>query len=168
MSDILLIIVDARYPTAMFPPSLYDKVRAKGKDLVIVLNKVDLVSPGLVLAWQEYFEVKYPDLKVTFFSSCPSYNLRKGLAGDEPGLKFRRLRGRIRMVTEGAMEIFKACRDIVDKAGAKVDLQSWANLIRDSSEQTSEESETVTGKIPYSLRSYSFFLGSNVDDSCSD
>ena len=42
-SDILLLVVDARYPAAMFPPSLYTHaVEVLGKSLVLVLNKVSI------------------------------------------------------------------------------------------------------------------------------
>ena len=44
-SDILLLVVDARYPAAMFPPSLYTHaVEVLGKSLVLVLNKVSTYS----------------------------------------------------------------------------------------------------------------------------
>lgn len=42
MSDILLLIVDARYPPAMMPPSLVSKVAPK--PVILVLNKVLIIS----------------------------------------------------------------------------------------------------------------------------
>lgn len=94
----------------MFPPSLYTYVRSLGKDMIVVLNKVDLVPPSLAIAWKHALIDKYPELQVTFFSSCPSYNLRVGLKEDQSGLKYRRMRGKIRMVTEGAEQVWKACQ----------------------------------------------------------
>ena len=56
MADVLLLVVDCRYPKAMVPPSLHDHVRAMGKDMIIVLNKVDLVPVTLALAWEDFFK----------------------------------------------------------------------------------------------------------------
>jgi ribosome biogenesis GTPase A len=77
-------------------------VFAGEKKLILVINKVDLIPADLALAWKDYFEKKFPNLSVVFFSSCPSYNLSSGLTTTKSGLKFRRLRGRISMVAEGA------------------------------------------------------------------
>jgi len=65
-----------------------------------------LIPAGLALAWKDYFETKFPNLSIVFFSSCPSYNLSSGLTTSRSGLKFRRLRGRISMVAEGARYFF--------------------------------------------------------------
>jgi len=129
-SDILLLVVDARYPAAMFPPSLYNHVvKQCNKSLVLVLNKVDLIPASLALAWKDYFTTKFPQLEVVYFSSCPTYNLCVGLL-NQPGLKFRRLKGRISMVTEGAKQIYQACHRILnDKGVAAVDLESWRKKI---------------------------------------
>jgi len=136
-SDIMLLVVDARYPAAMFPPSLYRYVtKTLGKHLILVLNKVDLIPAALALAWKDYFVSKFPNLEVVYFSSCPSYNV-VGLLS-QPGLKFRRMRGRISMVTEGARQIYDACARIVSD---RVDLSSWRDKIDgvDSTNNTSNE-----------------------------
>ena len=80
MSDILLLIVDARYPSAMMPPSLVTGVYPK--PVILVLNKIDLIPPPLALAWKSYFQEKYNNVRVTFFTSCPAYNLRKPIYDD--------------------------------------------------------------------------------------
>lgn len=60
MSDIVLVIVDIRYPCLMFPPSLYDYVtQSLQKDMILVLNKIDLAPAPLVLAWKHYFQVRF-------------------------------------------------------------------------------------------------------------
>ena len=79
--------------------------------MILILNKVDLIPAGLALAWKEYFEKKFENLSVAFFSSCPAYNLRVSLS-TKTGLKFRKLRGRISMVAEGAKSIFDECQRI--------------------------------------------------------
>uniref|UniRef100_A0A182MQP6 Guanine nucleotide-binding protein-like 1 n=1 Tax=Anopheles culicifacies TaxID=139723 RepID=A0A182MQP6_9DIPT len=126
LSDIVLVIVDARFPTLMFPPSLYKYVTEElGKGMMLVINKIDLVEAEAVLAWKQYFEQKYPEIKVVLFTSYPSYNLR-GKQESKYGLKIRRRRGRMRMAAEGAQQIYDVCRMYV---GDEVDLGSWEQKI---------------------------------------
>jgi ribosome biogenesis GTPase A len=126
LSDIVLVIVDARFPTLMFPPSLYHFVKNElNKNMIICLNKIDLVEASVVLAWKKYFEEKYPSIKITLFTSCPSYNLRGGSV-NKSGLKIRRRRGRMKMASEGALQIYNACSTIVKD---QVDLTSWHEKI---------------------------------------
>ncbi|KAJ8672775.1 hypothetical protein QAD02_004035 [Eretmocerus hayati] len=128
MSDILLIIVDIRYPVMMFPPYMYDYVtNTLGKEMILILNKVDLAPAALVIAWQEYFQFKYPKLHILIFTSFPDYNLRGNTNNDE-GLKKRRRRGKLKMAAEGAQKIMETCKKIV---GEHVDLTSWHEKIQE-------------------------------------
>ncbi|XP_063982221.1 guanine nucleotide-binding protein-like 1 isoform X2 [Diachasmimorpha longicaudata] len=128
MSDILLIIVDIRYPVLMFPPYLYNYVTNDlKKDMILVLNKIDLASPALVLAWREYFQLHYPKIHILFFTSYPKYNLR-GNQEDGEGLKVRRRKGKLRMAAEGAQKVFTTCKTIV---ADQVDLSSWQEKIQE-------------------------------------
>ena len=56
------------------PPSLVIGVHPK--PVILVLNKIDLIPPPLALAWKSYFQERYSNVRVTFFTSCPAYNLR--------------------------------------------------------------------------------------------
>lgn len=126
LSDIVLVIVDIRYPSLMFPPSLYDYVTKQlGKHMILVLNKIDLSPPSIVLAWKKYFEETYKNINIVMFTSYPSYNLRK-VQGNTRGLQIRRRRGKMRMAAEGAQQVFKACQKIV---GDAVDMTSWEKKI---------------------------------------
>ena len=128
LSDIVLVIVDARFPTLMFPPFLYEYVKKElNKNVIILLNKIDLVESSVVLAWKKYFEEKYKSINVVMFTSCPSYNLR-GANVNKSGLKIRRRRGRMRMAYEGALQVYQACQSIVKD---QVDLSSWHEKIHD-------------------------------------
>ncbi|KAK0093821.1 hypothetical protein PV326_012553 [Microctonus aethiopoides] len=127
-SDILLMIVDIRYPVLMFPPYLYNYItKILEKDMILVLNKIDLAPPALVVAWHEYFKSQYPKLRILFFTSFPKYNIR-GNAEDGAGLKQRRRKGKLRMAAEGAQKLLETCREIV---GDKVDLTSWQEKIHE-------------------------------------
>lgn len=127
LSDIVLIIVDVRYPTFMFPPSLHEYVTKElGKEMILVLNKIDLSPAFVVLAWKKYFEEKYKSVHVVLFTSFPAYNMRGNAHENSKGMKIRRRKGTMQMVKEGAQEILKACKDIVKEA---VDLSSWDTKI---------------------------------------
>lgn len=127
LSDILVVIVDSRFPSLMFPPSIYEYVKKElKKNVIILMNKIDLVESEVVLAWKKHFEEKYPEIQVVLFTSYPSYNLR-GSSENKHGLKIRRRRGKMKMASEGAMEVYQACSSIV---GDQVDLSSWQAKIQ--------------------------------------
>lgn len=129
MSDVLLIIVDIRYPVLMFPPYIYRYItRDLGKDMILILNKIDLAPPSLVVAWREYFKKHYPQLHILMFTSYPHYNLRSSISNKEGGLQKRRRKGKLKMAAEGAKQLLDACKEIV---GDKVDLTSWQEKIHE-------------------------------------
>ncbi|XP_043278283.1 guanine nucleotide-binding protein-like 1 [Venturia canescens] len=128
MSDVLLVIVDIRFPVLMFPPYLYNYVTNElGKEMILVLNKIDLAPAPLVLAWREYFKSQYPKLRILFFTSFPSYNLR-GNTASGGNMKTRRRKGKMKMAAEGAQKLMETCREIV---ADKVDLTSWQEKIQE-------------------------------------
>ncbi|KAF7996360.1 hypothetical protein HCN44_001992 [Aphidius gifuensis] len=128
MSDLLLIIVDIRYPVMMFPPYLYNYITNDlGKDMILVLNKIDLAPASLVVAWRDYFNKNYPKLHILFFTSYPTYNIR-GNTQDGEGLKNRRRKGKLKMAAEGAQKLLETCKNIVND---KVDLSSWHDKIQE-------------------------------------
>ncbi|XP_050556505.1 guanine nucleotide-binding protein-like 1 [Spodoptera frugiperda] len=130
MCDILLLIVDVRYAGMMFPPSLYTYIQDQKKDMILVLNKIDLVPSSVVCAWKQYLTTAYPALRVLYFTSCPAYNLR-GATSDKAGLQVRRRKGKQRMCAEGATKILEACKEIVK---GEVDLSSWEKKIKEETD----------------------------------
>jgi len=67
-----VILADARHPLFHFPPSLYNYVIDDlKKPLVLVLNKIDLVTDTHVERWMDYFSARFPALKVIPFTSHP-------------------------------------------------------------------------------------------------
>ncbi|XP_067002632.2 guanine nucleotide-binding protein-like 1 [Anabrus simplex] len=169
MSDIILIIVDIRYSALMFPPSLYKYVTEElKKDMILVLNKIDLAPAPLVVAWKHYFKEKFPELHVLMFTSYPSYNLR-GNQDNKAGLKIRRRKGRLRMSAEGAQKLFEACQAIVED---KVDLSSWHNKIMEEmnveyEDEEIEIEETIhMKKVDTSFVEHEKFLGGVLTIGC--
>jgi ribosome biogenesis GTPase A len=55
------------------------------KDMILVLNKVDLAPAPLVLAWKHFFKLRYPALEVLMFTAFPGYNLRQSSSDPKPG-----------------------------------------------------------------------------------
>ncbi|XP_053976140.1 guanine nucleotide-binding protein-like 1 [Hylaeus volcanicus] len=128
MSDILLFIIDIRYTVLMFPPYLYHHITKElNKDMILILNKVDLAPPALVVAWKEYFHEMYPKLHILLFTSYPTYNLH-GNTSETEGLKMSRRKGKLIMAAEGAQKLLDTCNEIV---GDQVDLTSWHKKIQD-------------------------------------
>ncbi|TKS82268.1 Guanine nucleotide-binding protein-like 1 GTP-binding protein HSR1 [Collichthys lucidus] len=102
MSDVVLLIVDIRHPVLQFPPSMYHYITGDlQKQVVLVLNKVDLCPPPLVIAWKHYMTSQFPHLQIVCFTSHPgqpystedeeeswlesgwrSYRYPEGLSGD--------------------------------------------------------------------------------------
>ncbi|XP_046976081.1 guanine nucleotide-binding protein-like 1 [Vanessa cardui] len=144
MCDILLLIVDVRFAGMMFPPSLYEYVvNDQKKNMILVLNKIDLVPASVVAAWKEFLTQRCPGLRVVYFTSCPGYNLAGG-SSDKGGLQVRRRKGRQRMCAEGAMKILEACKDIVND---EVDLTSWDRKIKEETDlEFDEDEETEVGE----------------------
>ncbi|XP_043498490.1 guanine nucleotide-binding protein-like 1 isoform X2 [Polistes fuscatus] len=121
MADILLVIVDIRFAPLMFPPYLYKYIKEElGKDMILILNKIDLAPPALTLAWRNYFSKLYPELHIIMFTSFPNNKLKNNTK--DQGTKKLCKRERLKMASEKALQLLKECKTIV---GDNVDLGSW-------------------------------------------
>jgi ribosome biogenesis GTPase A len=68
----MLLITDIRHPVLHFPPALYTHVvQDLKKQLILILNKIDLVPPAVAIAWKHYFQLKFPQVHVVCFTSFP-------------------------------------------------------------------------------------------------
>ncbi|CAL1287209.1 unnamed protein product [Larinioides sclopetarius] len=131
-SDIVLQVIDIRYPVYHFSPALYDYVtKDLKKSMIVVLNKVDLVAAPLVLAWQEYFKKHFPMLKVMCFASYAGMILKEGKKG-------RRI-GNLHMAIAGARQLLQLCEDVV---GDQVNLSSWKEKINAEASQIGSSGDT--------------------------
>ncbi|KAJ3315242.1 Guanine nucleotide-binding-like protein 1 [Boothiomyces sp. JEL0838] len=112
MSEIILVVVDIRNPLIHFSIPLYNYVREMGKRMVLVFNKIDLVSESNVKLWKRYFNDKFPEIAITTFSCNPKINSKN---------VSRRYYHSI-----GVTEVIEACRDLkVDKVSV-----DWDGLIK--------------------------------------
>ncbi|KAK8724924.1 hypothetical protein OTU49_010981 [Cherax quadricarinatus] len=124
MSDVLLIIVDARFSVAQFPPYLYEHlVEQENKGIILILNKCDLLPPAVIVAWEEYFHNKFPRLLIVPFSSVEGYAFRKGT---------------LKISAEGSLRLVDACQKLVEDS---VDLNPWRRKIEEEKEMESEVSQ---------------------------
>ncbi|KAI2811186.1 Guanine nucleotide-binding-like protein 1 [Blomia tropicalis] len=129
MSDIVLLVSDIRHPLFHFPPSLYHHVVDDlGKDMILVLNKIDLVDSGLVLAWREYLQKRFPKLNILEFASYAGMRVRSSS---------RKRVGKLRMAVKGASSLQSMVSKIV---GTKIDLSSWKQKIETELRETENAS----------------------------
>ncbi|XP_030826476.1 guanine nucleotide-binding protein-like 1 [Camarhynchus parvulus] len=145
MSDIVLVIADARHPALGVPPSLCAHVTQRlAKGLILILNKVDLAPPSVAVAWSHLLRARYGPGRVVPFSTCPG-------PPPGPGLQKRqKKRGGRWGRAVGPRLLLEACEEIV---GGAVDLSSWrARLERaeqrpedDEDDEDEEEEEPLGG-----------------------
>lgn len=120
ISDMLLLIADIRYPILHLPPSLYRYMRDELKrDIIIVLNKVDLSPPPLVAAWHSYLKLTFPDAHIVCFTAFPKEPEETGT-----GLFSKQKKKKVKAV--GPMELLDICKQLV---GDKVNLDSWQHKL---------------------------------------
>ncbi|XP_033929462.1 guanine nucleotide-binding protein-like 1 [Melopsittacus undulatus] len=143
MSDVILLITDARHPALNVPPALATHItRELGKGLILILNKVDLTSPAVATAWSHLLRRRFPTARVVPFTSAPR-------RGPTAGLQRRQRRGGGWSRAVGPRQLLEACESIV---GGEVDLSSWrARLDRVEAaaargeEEEEEQQEEVGG-----------------------
>lgn len=130
MSEIITIIVDIRHPLFHFPPVLYDYIiKDLNKMVVIVLNKIDLVSASLVIAWRSYLESRYPEVVIVPFASY---------AGMKTKSNGKRV-GNLHMAADGAKRFMLEIEKLVGPG--KVDFTSWKEKIQKDCNEIVEEEE---------------------------
>jgi len=111
-SDLLLLVVDARYPLFHFPVSLYKYIiEDLKKPLLLVLNKKDLVSREIIDQWKIYLEHKYEGITVISFSSFQSPTSDEN--NEEKKRRIKQLRGHSKYSqAEGVEQFLQALRNL--------------------------------------------------------
>ncbi|XP_064458234.1 guanine nucleotide-binding protein-like 1 [Ornithodoros turicata] len=118
MSEVILLVADIRHPVLHFPPALFTHVTKRlQKQVILVLNKIDLVPDQLTCAWMDFFQKQFPGLRVLPFASYAGMKV-KGKRGKR--------QGKLKMAFEACKELIAICEDLV---GSKVDLSSWRRKI---------------------------------------
>lgn len=83
-------ITHSRYTPLHFNPKLYEYVTHElQKQLIVVLNKCDIVPADVVTAWKHYLLKEFPKLDVVVFTSFPKdEETRQALAKGKTCRKF--------------------------------------------------------------------------------
>ncbi|KAK7466005.1 hypothetical protein BaRGS_00037442 [Batillaria attramentaria] len=140
ISDILLLIADIRYPALHLPPSLYRYLRKDlRRDVLVVLNKVDLAPPSLVSAWRAYLTSVFPEAHIVCFSSFPK-------PPEESPTGLHKKQRRTAMKPMGPQDLLDVCREVIKD---KVDLTSWQHkLDTENTSTAAPDKHTDTGDAP--------------------
>ncbi|KAF8066210.1 Gnl1 [Scenedesmus sp. PABB004] len=73
LSDVVVMLLDARNPLLHFSHALYAHVSARGLPLVLVLNKCDLVPAAAAAAWVAWLEASLPGVRVVAASAAEGH-----------------------------------------------------------------------------------------------
>ncbi len=86
-SDVVLMILDARDPISTFSKRLEGIVRKKGKELILVLNKCDLIPRSVAEEWKSYFSARgYTVVYVAAAKHMGTLRLRRTIRRVAPSL----------------------------------------------------------------------------------
>lgn len=146
ISDVLLLIADVRYPAIHLPPSLYHYLRKDlRREVILVLNKVDLSPPSLVAAWRAYLASVFPEAHIVCFTSFP-----KPPELSASGIPKKQKRKAVKPL--GPRELLEVCRGVVKD---RVDLSSWQHKLDSADTSTSApDKQPEVGEAAAAARSY--------------
>ncbi|MEM4664035.1 MAG: GTPase [Desulfurococcaceae archaeon] len=87
-SDVVLHVLDVRDPLNTLSRKLVRMVEKRGKKLIIVLNKCDLVPRSVAEEWKEYFEKKFnhPTVYIAASKRMGTLKLRTAIKKEAPRL----------------------------------------------------------------------------------
>lgn len=72
-SDILCVCIDSRHPLFHYPPSLHHYItQIHKKQIIIVMNKIDLITESQLQQWLQYFNTGYTNIIIIPFTSYPN------------------------------------------------------------------------------------------------
>ena len=154
ISDIILLIVDIRFPPLHFSPKFYEYCSKKlNKDVVLVLNKIDLVPTHVVIAWKNYFETKYSNLHILLFSSSKQIKQRRNKPSDKKADQqtSEDIQQAIRAssaeiyTARAHRQLYECVKNIVK---SNVDLTSWSNLTEKMLQHASSNLKDKLVEIP--------------------
>lgn len=152
ISDIILLIVDIRFPALHFSPKFYEYcTQVQKKDVILILNKIDLVPTSLVVAWKHYFETKYPNLHIILFSSSKQIKFRQKRSASSSETKNPQLEELEIKAAAAEIQTAKAHRQLYECVkkivNSKVDLSSWDSMTQRLVERFSVTTTTSSSSV---------------------
>lgn len=148
-SDVIVMVVDIRFPALHFVPDLYHHVvddLAKG--FVLALNKCDLVSMDVLTSWRAYFLNKYPRLSVAMFSSFPDAKLAPCKSNSDLLSKRERRMARSKLSAWGADQLLAAVRQLHLPENKLAFLEEWRDKLAPHSEDDQLPSFSPSAPLP--------------------
>jgi ribosome biogenesis GTPase A len=160
ISDIILLIVDIRYTALHFSPTFYNYCTSTlKKDVILVLNKIDLVELELVIAWKNYFKRKFPKLHILLFSSAKQikYKQKRSKVSKKSAQYYdeieedqviKKILAANIYTAQAHRQLYECVKNIVKD---QVDLSAWSkfteNLLKQSTSMSldNEINQTVKG-----------------------
>jgi len=86
-ADVILHVLDARDPLSTFSRKLASIVERRGKKLIVVINKADLIPRPIAEEWKEYFEKQgYPAVYMAASRHMGTLKLRRAIKRNAPVL----------------------------------------------------------------------------------
>ena len=82
-ADVILQVLDARDPMGCRSPQIEELVRSKGKKLVLVLNKTDLVPETAVRGWVSVLRREFPTVPFAANTQKQKNNLKRVPGADD-------------------------------------------------------------------------------------
>ncbi|KAI3384547.1 hypothetical protein SNEBB_003614 [Seison nebaliae] len=167
MSDIILMVTDMRFSMFQMNDSIYNYlVNEKKKELFLVLNKIDLLPTPLVIGWYDYFQKRYPKIKIIFFSSFPIEIMTNEKLSKR---QLTNLRFHSRRYSLGPLEFVKCLESYVERrqeAGfMDVDIdEKWKNSMKDRyrKNQMNLTEINLRGKEEDNLNEFHELINSNL------
>lgn len=143
LSDVLVLVVDARFAALHFVPDLYRYVKEfPAKQMIIALNKCDLVSHQVREAWCSYFESNF-DVAVATFSSFPDVKLvPQGESWELMSKRERRMQ-RSKLAAWGADKLVDAISALPLSSEKQAYLSAWRDTVRDAHAKGDGESDAL-------------------------
>lgn len=165
-SDVVIMVVDIRYPALHFVPDVYHYVvNDLGKGFVLAMNKCDLVSTSVSNAWKRYFETKYPKLSIVMFSSFPDAKLAPSEHNSEMLSKRERRMARSKLSAWGADKLLSAVYSLDICEEKQHYLEEWRAQLNDDSDDD-DDTYNERGRVETSTYTYGEedeYLAQNAD-----
>ncbi|RHY64507.1 hypothetical protein DYB30_008275 [Aphanomyces astaci] len=130
-ADVILEILDARDPMGCRTVDMEDLMRTKGKKVVLVLNKIDLVPPEVLQPWLSHLRTFYPTIAFKA-STQDQKNISSG-GGKGEKTNGKVIAGSRAVGTEPLMQLLKNyCRSNNIKTSITVGVIGYPNVGKSS------------------------------------
>ncbi|KDO28461.1 hypothetical protein SPRG_20167 [Saprolegnia parasitica CBS 223.65] len=130
-ADVILEVLDARDPMGCRTMDMEDLMRSKGKKVVLVLNKIDLVPAETLQPWLAHLRTSYPT--IAFKASTQDKNISSSGISKGEKAQGKLMTGSRAVGTEALMQLLKNyCRSANIKTAITVGVIGYPNVGKSS------------------------------------